>query len=209
MERSFLMDERSSVRTVQDTRRPAYGWGRILVGVFAVFGTIVLAPSLVSLVRNPDEAPAVWSFNLLGGGLYILLAVCVAHNGRRMRNIGWMCLGALATMAVLIGVLTLTETPPTPADLSVSVWAHWGRSRWYLPVILPIVAAAWMWMSDPRRIVANAERITELSDTLTESITEKARAVQESRGLKSPRSNEDGPGTGIATERGDSSGDDQ
>ena len=64
-------------------------------------------------------------------------------------------------------------------------------------------------MSDPRRIVANAERITELSDTLTESITEKARAVQESRGLKSPRSNEDGPGTGIATERGDSSGDDQ
>ena len=43
-------------------------------------------------------------------------------------------------------------------------------------------------MSDPRRIVANAERITELSDTLTESITEKARAVQESRTLKTPRS---------------------
>ena len=57
-------------------------------------------------------------------------------------------------------------------------------------MILPIVAAAWMWMSDPRRIVANAERITELSDTLTESFTEKARAVQESRGLKSLRSSE-------------------
>ena len=39
-------------------------------------------------------------------------------------------------------------------------------------------------------IVANAERITELSDTLTESFTEKARAVQESRGLKSLRSSE-------------------
>ena len=201
------MDERSSVRPVQDTRRPAYGWGRILVGVFAVFGAIVLVPSLTTLLRSPDEEPAVWSLNLLGGVLYLLLAVGVAHNGRRMRNIGWMCLGALATMAVLIGVLTLPA--PSPADLSVSVWAHWGRSRWYLPAILPVVAAAWMWMSDPRRIVANAERITELSDTLTESITEKARAVQESRGLKSPRSNEDGPGTGIATERGDSSGDDQ
>ncbi len=191
MERSFLMDEHSSVRPVQDTRRPAYGWGRILVGVFAVFGVIVLVPALTALVRSPHEAPAVQSFNLLGGGLYILLAVCVAHNGRRMRNIGWMCLGALATMAVLIGVLTMSDTPPTPADLNMSVWAHWGGSRWYLPVILPVVAAAWMWMSDPRRIVANAERITKLSDTLTESLTERARAVQESRALKGPRSDEE------------------
>ena len=180
------MDERSTVRPVQDTRRPAYGWGRILVGVFAVFGASVLIPSLTTLLRSPHEDPAVWSLNVLWGGLYILLAVCVAHNGRRMRNIGWMCLGALATMAVLIGVLTFPT--PSPADLSVSVWAHWGRSRWYLPAILPVVAAAWMWMSDPRRIVANAERITELSDTLTESITEKARAVQENRTLKTPRS---------------------
>ena len=190
MERSFLMDERSSVRPVQDTRRPAYGWGRILVGVFAVFGATVLIPALTALVRSPGEAPAIWAFNLLGGGLYVLLAVCVAHNGRRMRNIGWMCLGALATMAVLIGVLTMTSPSPTPADLNASVWAHWGRSQWYLPAILPVVAAAWMWMSDPRRIVANAERITELSDSLSESFTEKARAVQESRGLKSSRTND-------------------
>ena len=190
MERSFLMDERSSVRPVQDTRRPAYGWGRILVGVFAVFGATVLIPALTALVRSPGEAPAIWAFNLLGGGLYVLLAVCVAHNGRRMRNIGWMCLGALATMAVLIGVLTMTSPSPTPADLNASVWARWGRSRWYLPAILPVVAAAWMWMSDPRRIVANAERITELSDSLSESFTEKARAVQESRGLKSSRTND-------------------
>ena len=182
------MDERSSVRPVQDTRRPAYGWGRILVGVFAVFGASVLIPSLTTLLRSPHEDPAVWSLNVLGGGLYILLAVCVAHNGRRMRNIGWMCLGALATMAVLIGILTLPAS--SPGELNDSVWAHWGRSRWYLPAILPVVAAAWMWMSDPRRIVANAERITELSDTLTESFTEKARAVQESRGLKSLRSSE-------------------
>ena len=195
------MDEHSSVRTVQDTRRPAYGWGRILVGVFAVFGAIVLVPSMISLVRSPDEAPAVRSFNLLGGGLYILLAACLAHNGRRMRNIGWMCLGALATMAVLIGVLTLSDASTPTADLGVSVWAYWGRSRWYLPTVLPAVAAAWMWMSDPRRIVVNAERITELSDTLTESLTEKARAVQEGRALKSSRGDDQEFGTASASDR--------
>ena len=195
------MDERSSVRPVQDTRRPAYGWGRILVGIFAVFGAVVLVPSLTTLLRSPDEEPAVWSLNLLGGGLYILLAVCVAHNGRRMRNIGWMCLGALATMAVLIGVLTLSDASTPTADLGVSVWAYWGRSRWYLPTVLPAVAAAWMWMSDPRRIVVNAERITELSDTLTESLTEKARAVQEGRALKSSRGDDQEFGTASASDR--------
>ena len=93
--------------------------------------------------------------------------------------------GAVATP----GVLTLPAS--SPAELSDLVWAHWGRSRWYLPAILPVVAAAWMWMSDPRRIVANAERITELSDTLTESITEKARAVQEGRTHKTSRGGRD------------------
>ena len=37
----------------------------------------------------------------------------------------------------------------------------------------------------------NAERITELSDTLTESISEKARAVQEGRTHKTSRGGRD------------------
>ena len=58
-----------------------------------------------------------------------------------------------------------------------------------------------MWMSDPRRIVVNAERITELSDTLTESLTEKARAVQEGRALKSSRGDDQEFGTASASDR--------
>ena len=181
------MDEHSSVRPVQDTRRPAYGGGRVLVGVFAVFGAIVLVPSLVSLLRSPDERPRC-------GPSTFWEAVCTSSwpcvsliTGAGCATSAGCAWGALATMAVLIGVLTMTVPSPTPADLNASVWAHWGRSRWYLPAILPVVAAAWMWMSDPRRIVANAERITELSDTLTESITEKARAVQEGRAHKTSR----------------------
>jgi len=44
---------------------------------------------------------------------------------------------------------------------------------------------------DVRICVANAERITELSDTLTESISEKARAVQEGRTHKTSRGGRD------------------
>ncbi|CAM2824357.1 hypothetical protein ACSL103130_03785 [Actinomyces slackii] len=165
------MDERLPAREVQDTRRPAYGAGRLLVVLFAGLGLVILLPAVVALVRAPHTAPVVEAFNILGGLLYLLLAVCVAHNGRRMRNIGWMSLAALATMAVLIGALSLSSPVPY---LEGSAWAHGGARLAYLPLIAPVVAAVWMWMSDPRRIVVNAERITELSD----SLSERARAAR-------------------------------
>ena len=150
------VDDRPEVRGVEDRRRPAHGWGRLLVVVFAVFGLAVLAPAAVALVRTPTAAPVVGSINVAVGLLFILLAVCVAHNGRRMRLIGWMSLSALLTGA------------GTAPGLEVSVWADGGRQLCYLPLLLPLMAAGWMWLSNPRRIVINAERMDELGATLAE-----------------------------------------
>ena len=159
------VDDRPEVRGVEDRRRPAHGWGRLLVVVFAVFGLVVLAPAAVALVRTPTAAPVVGSINVAVGLLFILLAVCVAHNGRRMRLIGWMSLSALLTGAALIGVLTWTDAAE---GLEASVWADGGRQLCYLPLLLPLMAAGWMWLSNPRRIVINAERMDELGATLAE-----------------------------------------
>ena len=159
------VDDRPEVRGVEDRRRPAHGWGRLLVVVFAVFGLAVLAPAAVALVRTPTAAPVVGSINVAVGLLFILLAVCVAHNGRRMRLIGWMSLSALLTGAALIGVLTWTDAAE---GLEASVWADGGRRLAFLPLILPAVSAVWMWFSDPRRIVLTAERMDELSTSLSE-----------------------------------------
>ena len=159
------MADRPALRGVEDRRRPAHGWGRLLVVVFAVFGLAVLAPAAVALVRTPTAAPVVGSINVAVGLLFILLAVCVAHNGRRMRLIGWMSLSALLTGAALIGVLTWTDAAE---GLEASVWADGGRQLCYLPLLLPLMAAGWMWLSNPRRIVINAERMDELGATLAE-----------------------------------------
>ena len=159
------VDDRPEIRGVEDRRRPAHGWGRLLVVVFAVFGLAVLAPAAVALVRTPTAAPVVGSINVAVGLLFILLAVCVAHNGRRMRLIGWMSLSALLTGAALIGVLTWTDAAE---GLEASVWADGGRQLCYLPLLLPLMAAGWMWLSNPRRIVINAERMDELGATLAE-----------------------------------------
>ena len=45
-------DDRPPVRGVEDRRRPAHGWGRLLVVVFAAFGLVVLVPLLVVLVGS-------------------------------------------------------------------------------------------------------------------------------------------------------------
>ena len=153
------------IRTIDDRRRPARGWSRILVVVLAVLGLVILGPAAVTLIRDPGDAPVVRSLNVAAGALHVLAAVCVAHNGRRMRMIGWMSLTALLTGAVLFGLLTWTGTAP---GLEVSVWADGGCRLAFLPLILPAVSAVWMWFSDPRRIVLTAERMDELSTSLSE-----------------------------------------
>ena len=100
------------IRTIDDRRRPARGWSRILVVVLAVLGLVILGPAVVTLIRDPGDAPVVRSLNVAAGALHVLAAVCVAHNGRRMRMIGWMSLTALLTGAVLFGLLTWTGTAP-------------------------------------------------------------------------------------------------
>ncbi|EEH66620.1 MAG: hypothetical protein E7A72_00205 [Actinomyces urogenitalis] len=153
-------DQPLVVRTVEDHRRPARGWSRLLVVALAVLGALVLAPSAVDLIRRPTQTPVVDSLDVAAGILYLLAAVCVAHNGRRMRMVGWMSLTALLTGALLFGLLTWTGTAP---GLDSSVWADGGRRLAFLPLLLPAVAAVWMWMSDPRRIVVAAERREELT----------------------------------------------
>ena len=152
-----------TVRGTEDNRRAAHGWSRLLIVVLGVMGLVVLAPSAVRLIRQPLEAPVLEGLNVVCGALFVLAAVCVAHNGRRMRMVGWMSLSALFTGALLFGLLTWTGTV---ADLEVSVWYDGGARLAYLPIVLPVAAGVWLWWSDPRRIVVVAERIEDLAHSV-------------------------------------------
>ncbi|WP_103062804.1 hypothetical protein [Actinomyces qiguomingii] len=154
------MDDSSQARSLNDTRRPAHGWGRALVGVFAVFGLVILVPAFIDLARSGTGTRTPAALSMLCGLGYLLLSVAVAHNGRRMRRVGWACLALELT-----GLLAVNG-----AGLGGSSWSEWGRSLWYLPVLLPLIAAVQLWLADPRRIVTNAERITDISDTIQETV---------------------------------------
>ncbi|MBE6481993.1 MAG: hypothetical protein E7Z94_06400 [Actinomyces ruminicola] len=150
------MDESFQPRALNDTRRPAHGWGRALVGVFAIFGLVILLPAFVALARAGAGSRLPAALSMLAGAGYLVLAVAVAHNGRRMRRVGWACLVLEA-----LGLLGVNL-----AGGSGTAWSQWGAALWYLPVLLPLVGALQLWLADPRRIVTNAERITDISDTI-------------------------------------------
>lgn len=155
---TFEQPEQAStvpVRAIEDRRRPAHGWSRLYVAGLALLGIVILAPAAVAVIREPLHQTVAGVLNIVAGVLFILAAVCVAHNGRRMRMIGWMSISALLTGVILIGLITWRGLAP---ELQSCVWTDFGASLFFLPLMAPIIAAVWMWMSDPRRIVVAAEK---------------------------------------------------
>ena len=162
------MDDTLRTRSIEDTRRRSRGVGQVHVVVHAVFGLVVLVPALVSLVRDPGRAPLADALGALAGLGYVVLAVCMAHNGRRMRRLGW---AALALEAVgLVTVSLLVSLRPADGELGSTAWAHWGQTYWFAPAIMPVIGVVWMWLTNPRRIVVNAERISDLSGSIQTSV---------------------------------------
>lgn len=145
----------SPARTVKDDRRTAYGWGRLMVVLYAVLALVILIP-----VFNTTNYELGTYMDWLAVVVYAVIAVAVAHNGRRMRILGGVAL-AIATIQCLVG-FAFNEATYGHA------WAGGGAALSYVPLVACVLGAVWMWASNPRRIVQNAERITDIKRELAE-----------------------------------------
>ncbi|WP_147917277.1 hypothetical protein [Ruania zhangjianzhongii] len=134
---------------VEDTRRPAYGPGRVLIFVYGVFAVSATARASVQLIRDASEAPVAYSLSALSALVYIVATVAMAHNGRRMRRLAW---GAVTFE--LVGVITVGLLSLTHPELfqHASVWSKFGAGYGYVPAVLPVLGLFWMWRSSPARI---------------------------------------------------------
>ncbi|WP_226925456.1 hypothetical protein [Georgenia thermotolerans] len=138
-----------------DTRRPAYGLGRVLILVYGIFAVAASARASVQLLRNAGEAPLAYSLSALAGAVYIVATVALAHNGRRMRRVGWIAVVFELLGVLTIGTLSLWHPELFPHD---TVWSRYGSGYGYVPAVLPLLGIAWLWHSSPARVVARAER---------------------------------------------------
>lgn len=137
---------------IADSRRRAFGTARALILAFGLFGLVRAAQSVVHVIR---EAPAValgsW-LSLLAAVVYLVAAVALAHNGRRMRRVAWAAIAVELIGVIAGGTLALFE-----ADREATMWSGFGSSSWYVPLVLPILGLAWLWRSAPVRIERLAE----------------------------------------------------
>lgn len=138
-----------------DTRRPAYGLGRVLILVYGIFALAATARAGVQLLTKAEEAPLAYTLSALAGAVYVLATVALGHNGRRMRRVGWTAVVFELVGVLTIGTLSLTRPDLFPDD---TVWSGFGSGYGYVPAVLPLLGIAWLWHSSPARIAARAER---------------------------------------------------
>ncbi|UNX53431.1 hypothetical protein MF406_10490 [Georgenia sp. TF02-10] len=151
------MSEDGGVRTTSavDDRRPAYGLGRVLILVYGIFAVAATARATVQLVRAAAEAPLAYGLSAAAGVVYVLATVALAHNGRRMRRLGWAAVGFELVGVLTVGTLSLVRPDLFPHD---TVWSRFGSGYGYVPAVLPVLGLGWLWHSSPARVAARAER---------------------------------------------------
>jgi cytochrome bd-type quinol oxidase subunit 2 len=138
-----------------DTRRPAYGFGRVLILVYGIFAVAASARASVQLLRDAAEAPLAYALSAVAGAVYIVATIALAHNGRRMRRVAWVAVGFELVGVLTVGTLSLLHPELFP---DATVWSRYGSGYGYVPAVLPLLGIGWLWHSSPARVVARAER---------------------------------------------------
>lgn len=132
-----------------DTRRPAFGAGRVLIVIYGIFAVAATARATVQLIRDASEAPLAYGLSALSAVVYIVATIALAHNGRRLRVVAWATVGFELLGVVVIGTLSLTHPELFARD---TVWSGFGRGYGYVPLVLPVLGIIWLWWSSPRRL---------------------------------------------------------
>lgn len=144
-----------STTSTTDTRRPAYGLGRVLILVYGIFAVAATARATVQLLRDAGEAPLAYGLSAVAGVVYVAATVALAHNGRRMRRIAWVAVAFELVGVAVVGTLSLTRPDLFPAD---TVWSRYGGGYGFVPAVLPVLGLVWLYVSSPARVAARAER---------------------------------------------------
>lgn len=137
------------VTSATDTRRPAFGAGRVLIVVYGIFAVAATARATYQLLSKASEAPLAYTLSALSAVVYVIATIALAHNGRRLRVVAWV-----TVLIELVGVITVGTLSVTHPELFAhdSVWSRFGQGYGYVPAVLPLLGVAWLWWSSPRRL---------------------------------------------------------
>lgn len=122
--------------TAQRTR----GFEAVLIIVYGIFALSATARSLVQILRDLSAAPVAYVLSLLAALTYIAVTVVLVRRGRRSPLALALCTVELLGVLV-VGMLSVFDAALFADD---SVWSGFGRGYGYVPLLLPIVALAYI-----------------------------------------------------------------
>lgn len=116
------------------------GFRLILVLAYAIFALSATARSLVQILTEFTAAPLAFLLSLFAALTYLALALLMAR--RRVPFTAAMTLIGIELAGVLgVGVLSSAAPQLFPRD---SVWSHFGSGYGYVPLVLPLIAGAFL-----------------------------------------------------------------
>lgn len=141
---------------VRDQRPPSLGLGRIIIALFWLLGAWIFMMAVVDLFHAQDQPWGPRLVALLAGVDYLVAAIALTHNGRRMRIVGWVAIALSIAVPLVLWVASLGLEELNSAR---SAWTGFGADFYYLPLVVSFIGTIWMWCSNPRRIVSLAEQV--------------------------------------------------
>ncbi len=144
-----MNDEPLRTAPATDDRPPARGAGLLVVAVYVIFALSASARAGVQLVRDASEAPLAYGLSAFAAVVYVVAAVGLAHNGRRMRRLAWTAVSIELAGVLVVGILSFIAPELFPRD---TVWSRFGSGYAYVPLALPVLGLIWLWRSSPGRV---------------------------------------------------------
>lgn len=126
----------------QSTRGTARsrGFATLLVIVYGIFALSATARASVQILEHFSVAPLAYLLSLLAACTYVAATVLLARRGGDSRAALWLCSAELAGV-IVVGTLTVADPGLFP---DATVWSRFGTGYGYVPLLLPIVAIAYL-----------------------------------------------------------------
>jgi hypothetical protein len=105
----------------------------LVVAVYAVFALAATSRAALQLLTRFDEAPVAYLLSALAAAVYVVAAVALARDLRRIAFLA--CAFELAGVLV-VGTLSLLLREAFPDE---TVWSTYGIGYGFIPLVLPVV----------------------------------------------------------------------
>nr|WP_237418166.1 hypothetical protein [Actinomadura rayongensis] len=113
---------------------------------YALFALAAGARGAVQLLTDAGRAPLAYALSVGAGLTYLAGALLLAGADRRPRLRAAACALAAAEFGGVLAVGTLSVLVPS-AFPDATVWSWYGAGYGFVPLVLPLLALLWGWIS--------------------------------------------------------------